>query len=185
MNAGLKYLSYILLILNPLVFIGCFGSPEVNKYPDMKTVTYVDIERFMGDWYVIANIPTFIEKGATNAIESYKLGSNGVIETTFTFFKDSPNGEKKTYRPTGFIKDIETNAEWRMQFLWPFKMPFLIIDLDEEYTYTVIGIPSRKYVWIMARDSGMNDKLYDGILSRLSEIGYDVSLIQKVPQDWN
>ena len=69
----------------------------------MKTVDYVDIERFMGDWYVIANIPTFIEKGATNAIESYKLGNKGVIETTFTFYQDSPDGEKKVYRPKGFI----------------------------------------------------------------------------------
>ena len=72
-----------------------------------------------------------------------------------------------------------------MQFLWPFKMPFLIIDLDEEYTYTVIGIPSRKYVWIMARASSMNDTLYNGILSQLSDLGYDISLIQKIPQDWD
>ena len=128
MNAGLKYLSYILLACTSLLFTGCFGSLKVNRYSDMKTVTYVDIDRFMGDWYVIANIPTFIEKGATNAIESYKLGPSGTIETTFTFFKNSPDGDKKTYRPTGFIKNKETNAEWRMQFLWPFKRPFLILD---------------------------------------------------------
>ena len=109
----------------------------------LETVDYVDIKRFMGDWYVIANIPTFIEKGATNAIESYKLASDGTVETTFTFFKGSPDGPKKVYRPKGFIKNKETNAEWRMQFIWPFKMPFLIVDLDENYLYTVIGIPSR------------------------------------------
>ena len=174
-----------IFFLVSLLIIGCNNNLDKSELSEMKTVDYVDIERFMGDWYVIANIPTFIEKGATNAIEAYKLGDKGVIETTFTFYQDSPDGEKKVYRPKGFIYNTETNAEWRMQFLWPFKMPFLIIDLDEEYTYTVIGIPSRKYVWIMARDSGMNDKLYDRILSRLSEIGYDVSLIQKVPQDWN
>ena len=89
----------------------------------METVANVDIERFMGDWYVIANIPTFIEKGATNAIESYKLGANGRIETTFTFFKDSPNGEKKTYKPTGFIKNKETNAEWRICLLYTSPSP--------------------------------------------------------------
>ena len=56
----------------------------------MKTVPYVDIERFMGDWYVIANIPTFIEKRSTNAIESYYLNKKGEIETTFTFYQDDP-----------------------------------------------------------------------------------------------
>ncbi|MFL2982781.1 MAG: lipocalin family protein [Candidatus Neomarinimicrobiota bacterium] len=151
----------------------------------MKTVEYVDIDRYMGDWYVIANIPTFIEKRATNAIESYKLGKDGRIETTFSFFEDSPLGEKKIYNPIGFIKNKQTNAEWRMQFLWPFKVPFLIIELDKDYSYTVIGIPSRKYVWIMARDNYINDDVYEQILKRLSNIGFDISLIKKITQDWN
>ncbi len=151
----------------------------------MSTVDFVDIGRFMGDWYVIANIPTFIEKRATNAIESYKLGENGTIETTFTFMQDSPGGEKKVYNPTGFIKNKETNAEWMMQFLWPFKMPFLIIDLDQDYTHTVIGIPSRKHVWIMAREPSLSGDLYEEILKKLSGVGYDISLIQKITQEWD
>ena len=110
----MKYLILTLAIVKSILFTGCFGISEKDNYSNMETVANVDIERFMGDWYVIGNIPTFIEKGATNAIESYKLGANGRIETTFTFFKDSPNGEKKTYKPTGFIKNKETNAEWRM-----------------------------------------------------------------------
>ena len=185
MDGGLKYLILTLVIFKSILFTGCFGNSEKDNYSNMETVANVDIERFMGDWYVIGNIPTFIEKGATNAIESYKLGANGRIETTFTFFKDSPNGEKKTYKPTGFIKNKETNAEWRMQFLWPFKMPFLIIELDEDYSYTVIGYPSKKYVWIMARDPQMEEKRYNLILDNLSKIGYDISLIQKVPQIWS
>jgi len=151
----------------------------------MSTVDFVDIGRFMGDWYVIANIPTFIEKRATNAIESYKLGENGTIETTFTFMQDSPGGEKKVYNPTGFIINKETNAEWMMQFLWPFKMPFLIIDLDQDYTHTVIGIPSRKHVWIMAREPSLSGDLYEEILKKLSGVGYDISLIQKITQEWD
>ena len=71
-----------------------------------------------------------------------------------------------------------------MQFLWPFKMPFLIIELDKDYRYTVIGYPSKKYVWIMARDPQIEADRYNLILENLSEIGYDISLIQKVPQIW-
>ena len=164
----------------------CEGFMGTEKELEkLETVEYVDLERFMGDWYVIANIPTFIEKGAVNAIESYKLDSRGRVKTTFTFKKDSPDGPQKTYNPIGFIYDKKTNAEWRMQFLWPFKSPFLIIDLDEEYSYTVIGIPSRKYVWIMARDHKIPDALYNNIISKLKNVGYDTSLIKKVPQNWN
>ncbi len=178
-----KYLNLIIVFPFLLLVISCNDNQKVN-FPEMKTVEYVDIERFMGDWYVIANIPTFLETEATNAIESYSLDSNGAINTTFTFFKNGPLGKKKTYKPKGFIHNKNTNAEWKMQFIWPFKMPFYIIGLDEEYSYTVIGIPSRKYVWIMARTPYIPDKTYDDILEDLSKIGYDLKLIKKVPQIW-
>ena len=61
--------------------IGCQSA----TLPPLKTVANVDLPRFMGDWYVIANIPTFIEKGAHNAVESYRLDKDGTIATTFTF----------------------------------------------------------------------------------------------------
>ena len=72
-----------------------------------------------------------------------------------------------------------------MQFLWPFKSPFLIIDLDEKYNYTVIGVPNRKYVWIMARDHVLDDKVYSKIISKLEKVGYDISQIQKIEQNWD
>ena len=138
----------------------------------------------MGDWYVIANIPTFIEKRATNAVESYRLNDKGEVETTFTFYQDSPTGKKKVYNPIGFIFNTETNAEWRMQFIWPFKLPFLIIDLADDYSYTVVGVPNRKYVWIMARESKLSNDIYEKIINRLAGIGYDVSKVQKIMQEW-
>ena len=163
--------------------LACNGAEDKAMEP-METVPFVDIKRFMGDWFVIANIPTFIEKDATNAIESYKLNEKGEIETTFTFYQNSPNGLKKEYRPKGFIYNSKTNAEWRMQFFWPFKMPFLIIDLAEDYSHTVIGYPNRNYVWIMARKPELSEKTYQSILKNLEYVGYDISRIYKVPQDW-
>ena len=72
-----------------------------------------------------------------------------------------------------------------MQFLWPFKMPFLIIDLDSNYTYTVIGYPDRSFVWIMSRKPNMDLEIYDKVLNNLFSVGYDTTKIQKVLQDWN
>lgn len=172
-----------------LIFLLIFSCEEGDKklkdnLNKLKTVEYVDINRFMGDWYVIANIPTFIEKRATNAIESYKLDSDGNIDTKFTFYQDSPEGKLKKYNPKGFIFNRQTNAEWRMQFLWPIKMPFLIIDLAEDYRYTVIGEPNRKYLWIMAREHTLSDFDFNQIVNNLHNVGYDTSLIKNVVQNW-
>ena len=180
MNLSVKTIS--LLMLQLLCLNNCdWYSGKMEK---LKTVEYVDIERFMGDWYVISNIPTFIEKRATNAVESYRLNNKREIETTFTFHQDSPQGDKKIYKPKGFIKNKKTNAEWRMQFLWPFKMPFMIIDLDENYNYTVIGVPNRKYVWIMSRRPSLDSSIYNTIIDKLKDVGYDVKQIKKVTHKW-
>ena len=124
-----------------------------SSQPPMATVDKVDLQRFMGDWYVIANIPTFLEQGAHNPVESYALNADGTIATTFTFNADSFEGEKKIYHPKGFIRNTESNAEWGMQFIWPIKADYRIVYLDDDYQYTVIGRNSRDYVWIMARNA--------------------------------
>jgi apolipoprotein D and lipocalin family protein len=136
----------------------------------------------MGDWYVIANIPTFIEKDAYNAIESYRLDNDGTVATTFRFNKGSLDGPLREYHPRGFITDKKSNAVWGMQFVWPFKAEYRIIFLSDDYTKTVIGRAKRDYVWIMAREPAISDEEYDTILSFLQDQGYDIRKLQKVPQ---
>ncbi|NNF96745.1 MAG: hypothetical protein HKM94_07465, partial [Halobacteria archaeon] len=139
---------------------------------------------FMGDWYVIANIPTFIETEAHNAVESYRLNSDGTVATTFTFHAGGFNGEKKVYRPKGFITDTKTNATWGMQFIWPFKADYRVVYLDENYSQTIIGRSKRDYVWIMARSPEIPDADYQHLVRFIANLGYDTSRLRKVPQQW-
>ena len=172
-------LIIVILLLNQCSMI------EHQNIKVLKTVEYVDIPKFMGDWFVIANMPTFIEKNAINSIESYKLNKDGYIETTFSFREKTQLGKLKKYYFKGSIYNKETNAEWRMHFFGLFKMPFLIIDLDKQYQYTVIGYPNRKYLWIMSRNPEMDSILYNSIIDQLSKKGFDISKINKVTQIWD
>ena len=138
----------------------------------------------MGDWYVIANIPTFVEKGAHNAIETYAMNDDGTVDTRFTFYRDAFDGKYKEYNPRGFIRDTETNALWGMRFVWPFKADYRIIYLNDDYTQTIIGRQKRDYVWIMAREPEIPDDEYQELVSYLESVGYDVNDIQLVPQQW-
>jgi apolipoprotein D and lipocalin family protein len=148
----------------------------------LRTVPLVDLERFMGDWYVIANIPTFIERKAHNAIESYELVGDKQVATTFRFNQGSFDGPIRTYRPTGFVSDDPSNAIWGMQFIWPIKADYRVIYLNEDYTHTVIGRNRRDYVWIMARTTSIPDADYDTIIKLLASQGYDTAKIRPVPQ---
>ena len=166
-------------ILALSLIAGCTAS-----LPLLKTVERVDLQRFMGTWYVIAAIPTFIEIDAFNAVESYQLEADGTINTTFTFRKGAFDGPLKTYNPRGFIVDTASNATWGMQFIWPIKAEYLITHLSDDYSQTVIGRNKRDYVWIMARSPQIPEAAYQRILVELAAQGYDVTKLRKVPQRW-
>ena len=166
-----------------LFFLVCILlSAGCRSMPPIRTEPAVDLERFMGDWYVIASIPTFLEKDAYNAVESYRLNENGVIHTTFQFNKGGFNGPLKTYRPKGFIRDKQSNAVWGMQFIWPIKAEYRILYVSEDYRRTIIGRTKRDYVWIMARTPQICEEDYAMLLKIVEEAGYDISRVQEVSQ---
>lgn len=176
MNKSKNILTGALAVL----FLGACNSEE----GDLATVDYVDLERFMGDWYVIANIPTFLEKGAHNAVETYSLNDDGTIATRFTFRKDSFDGKLKEYNPRGWVLDTDTNARWGMRFVWPIKADYRVAWLDDNYSMTVIARQSRDFVWIMARTPEISDAEYQTLVDFVASIGYDTSKIERVPQRW-
>jgi apolipoprotein D and lipocalin family protein len=155
------------------------------KLLPMPTVLAVDLPRFMGDWYVIANIPTRIERGAHNAVESYRLLPDGTIDTHFAFRQGSFDGPQKRYNPRGFVLDKTSNALWGMQFIWPVKADYRIIHLNASYTQTVVGRLQRDYVWIMSRTPQISPEDYVRLLQLVAVNGYDVSQVKAVPQQWS
>ena len=164
------------LVISAMALTACSTSPPLH------TVPQVDLERFMGDWYVIANIPTFIERKAHNAVESYELIDHKQVATTFRFNQGSFDGPVKTYRPTGFVSDDPSNAIWGMQFIWPIKADYRIIYLNEDYTQTIIGRNKLDYVWIMARTPTIADSDYGMMVEFVGKQGYDTSKVRPVPQ---
>ena len=157
---------------------------EAKRQPFQKVVDKVDIARFLGSWYVIALMPSIFEKNAANGIETYSLDAKGNVRVEYVFHKGSPAGKRTVMRQKGWIMDKERNSDWDVQPLWPLRLPYLIIDLADDYRYTVIGTNNYKYLWIMARAPVLSADDYDGIVARLTERGYKVADIKRMPQVW-
>ena len=167
----------LLMSLFSTMLLGC-ATP---KLPQIAKVPNVDLPKFMGDWYVIAAIPTMIETESYNAVESYALDKDGSIATTFTFNQGSLDGKLKVYKPRGFVIPDSGNALWDMQFIWPIKAEYIIAYLNEDYSQTIIARNKRDFVWIMARTSTISDADYEKLTSLTAKLGYDLSLLRKVP----
>jgi apolipoprotein D and lipocalin family protein len=149
----------------------------------LRTVEHVDLERYMGGWFVIANIPYFAEKGCFDSVEGYALLPDGRIDNRFACREKSFDAPMKPkLRTIASVYDQTTNAEWRVPFWRIFSVKYFVIDLDADYQWAVIGHPSRRYGWIISRTRALPDNTYRGILERLRGQGYDESKFVKVPQ---
>ena len=174
-----RSLATLLMIALTATLSACGVSPKKVTVP---VVDKVDLQRFMGPWYVIGVIPTFIEKDIYNAIETYELAPDGTIKTTFTFNKGAFDGEAKVMHPKGFVIPGTNNAIWGMQFIWPIKAEYVISHVDADYTETIIARSARDYVWIMARTPTIDDARYAALVKKVADMGYDLSKLVKVPQ---
>jgi apolipoprotein D and lipocalin family protein len=168
-----------LFAIGTLMISACRSVPEES----IRTADKVDLERFMGDWYVVANIPTWLEQGAHNAVESYELTPEGHVATRFRFRDGGFDGPVKVYEPTGFVRDA-SNAVWGMQFFWPIRAEYLVLFVDEDYQRTVIGRSKRDYVWLMARTPELSEADYAELVEVVAAAGYDPKQLQRVPQRW-
>ncbi|MEM6671378.1 MAG: lipocalin family protein [Planctomycetota bacterium] len=173
-----KVLILALPIAAAVMFFACASNPS------LPTVSRVELDRFMGDWYVQGHIPAGAEKTAYNAVESYARGDDGRILTSYVFRKGAFDGDLKTMEPVGFVENEATNAEWGMRFLWPFKAEYLIAHVDDDYTETIVARSKRDYAWILTREPMIADERYEALVARLAELGYEASDVRRVPQRW-
>ena len=163
-----------------LLIAGCAVSPT----PKIPPAPQVDLQRFMGDWYVIGNIPTRPERNAYNAVESYSLSPDGSIATRFRYREGAFDGELKIMNPVGTVVPGTNNAVWGMQFIWPIKAEYVIVDIDRDYQLTIVGRSDRDYAWIMARTPKIAEPAYQAAVARLKTLGYSVDNLRRVPQQW-
>ena len=167
--------------LIPLLAVGMMlGGCSGNTRP-IPPVAHVDVPRFMGDWYVIAHIPSRPEREAFDAVENYAPRPDGRIQTTFTYRKGSFQAPLKSMHPIGKVEAEGKGAVWGMQFIWPIQAEYVIAYVDADYQQTIVGRSKRDYVWLMARTPRISDADYEARIRQIQALGYDVSKIRRVP----
>jgi apolipoprotein D and lipocalin family protein len=176
----IKRVQAMMALLVAILMTGCSVAP--SKIPPLKTVTHVDLPRFMGPWYVIGTIPWIVEKNNVGTMDIYGMRPDGKIDITYVFHRKELSAKREEMHAVGTVLDKKSNATWGVQFVWPFQAPYLVIDLAPDYSTTVIGHPSRDLIWIMARTPTLSENTYRDLLRRVSVQGYDTNRIVKVPQ---
>jgi apolipoprotein D and lipocalin family protein len=152
---------------------------DVNTMKPLETVNYVDINRYIGEWYEIARYEHKFQKGCVGSKATYSLRDDGKISVLNQCYEESDPGKMRSAKGKAWVVEKESNAKLKVSFFWPFAGDYWIIDLGENYEYAVVGHPDRKYLWILSRTPEMDESLYNEILTRLEKQAYDTSKLLK------
>lgn len=148
----------------------------------LQTVPYVDLKKYAGKWYEIASLPQRFQNGCNCTTAEYTLTDKDYVIVENRCNRDSTNGKQSYVKGKAFIVENSGNAKLKIQFFWPFRGKYWIIDLASDYSYAVIGHPNKKYLWVLSRTSTMNESIYQQIIARVKEKGFDISKIIRTKQ---
>lgn len=172
-------LTALVLLLAALA--GCASSGDRDMTP-LRSQATVDLDRYMGRWWVIANVPYFAERGKVATADIYALREDGRIENVYAYRKAFGEPEK-TMNGVATVVPGTGNAQWRIAFFWGLvRADYLVLEVAPDYSWALIGHPRRKLAWIFAREPRMDEATYEGLRQRFAAWGYDPATIQRVPQ---
>ena len=169
-------------ILNYFILFFFFMTTANSDSQTLKTVPFVDLHKYSGKWYEIAAYPQWFEMGCHCSTAEYTLTDKDYVIVVNRCNKDSVNGREAYSKGKVFVDKNSGNAKLKVQFFWPFKGKYWIIDLADDYSFAVVSHPNRKYLWILSRTPKMDEGVYQQILMRLKENGFDLSKLQVSPQ---
>lgn len=167
----MRTIKLLSLISSITFIIGCGGN-----YPPLKTVDNVDLNRYLGKWYEISRLPNSFQEGCVCTISEYEMLDEETIKVTNKCREDSARGDLDIAEGKAWVVPNSGNAKLKVQFFWPFRGDYWIIELDkEDYNYVLVGTPSRKYLWILARQPNLDQTIYNKLLKTAETEGFDIS----------
>lgn len=148
----------------------------------LQTVPFVDLNKYAGKWFEIASYPQRFQKGCQCTTAEYTLSDKGYVIVENRCRRNSVNGQQSYIKGKAFVVKNSGNAKLKVQFFWPLRGSYWIIDLADDYSYAVVSHPNKNYLWILSRTPVMDETLYQQIVKRLLEKGFDEKKITRTMQ---
>ena len=182
MNRAKKMYGQILAIgLLAMMTTSCAPSTSLVPVKELK------VEQYLGTWYDVASFPQTFQDGCHCTTATYDLREDGDISVLNKCRKESIDGEPSEATARAFIPDTTEPGKLKVEFFPFFAADYWVIELgvdgENPYTYAVVSEPGQDYLWILSRTAAMDQAVYDEVLLRLEDMGFDLSQLNKTPQE--
>jgi apolipoprotein D and lipocalin family protein len=159
------------LILPLMALFGC-KAPQ----PPLETVKDVDLEKYSGRWYEMSHLPVSFQEGCDCTTAEYLITGKNYIRVINRCY-DTKNNKWRSIKGKAFVVKNTGNAKLKVQFFWPFRADYWILELADDYSYAVVGSQSRKYLWILCRTKEMDPQIYSSLVQRMKEKAFPVETL--------
>lgn len=166
----------IFILLSMAALLSC------KTTQDLPTVEQVDISKYAGQWFEIARLPNSFEKGLECVTATYTQKNNGKIEVLNKGYSPE-KGSYKTAKGTAWVPDGKYPGRLKVTFFWPFSGNYYIMSLDDNYQYALVGDPSRKYLWVLARSKTLDALIFEDLMNHAENNGFDIHQVININQD--
>jgi len=170
---------------NVLIIIIMALSGTVYSQQKPSVVSSVDLNKYAGTWYEIARLPNFFERKLKCITATYTPRDDGKITVLNKGHYISDPTKVNTAKGIAWVPEKNSPAKLKVQFFWPFSGNYWIIFLDQDYKYVLVGDPSFDYLWILCREKKLDEHIYQMLLKKAVENGFDIKPLIKVEQDCN
>ena len=177
-------MRYLLILLLTLVAAGAIATVAKARAKDPPLISQadVDLQRYMGRWWVIANIPYFAERGKVATADIYALRPDGKIGNVFAYRKAFGKPEKQMHAVATVVPGTR-NTQWKIAFFGGLlRADYLILEVAPDYSWALIGQPSGKLAWVFAREQRMDDTQLAQLTAKFARYGYEAAALKRVPQ---
>lgn len=173
-------------LLAVAAFAAVLAAPAAHAAAPLPTVPALDLDRYAGVWHEIARYPNrFQESCAGDVTATYTRNADGTIGVVNACRK----ADGETMRAQGVARMVAPPATLAVRFApaWLAWLPLVwgdywVIDLASDYSYAVVGEPSREFLWILSRSPSLDESVMRRIRERLPAAGYDpAKLVSTVP----
>jgi len=173
-------------MIRAAIILLIMGTNFISKpTQNLSTVKEVDIQKYAGQWYEIGRLPNSFEKGLECVTATYTLKNNGKIGVLNQGHSLKKPGKISTAKGTAWVPDEAYPGRLKVSFFWPFAGDYYIISLDDNYSYALVGDPSRKYLWVLSRTKLLDNTIYAELLEIARNKGFDIEQMITVNQECN
>ncbi len=169
----------VLLLGGCAAFVG--GKRGNAAVPD--PTRSVDLDRYLGRWYEFARYENRFERGCDGVTADYALRDDGLIEVVNACSR-GPDGAPRESRGRARLVPDSGGAKLKVSFFGPFYVgDYWVLDHADDYSWSIVGEPSGRFLWLLTRDANPSTLLRQQIVARAAELGYDTTLLRMTAQD--